>query len=246
LAGFNKWVDVLRLIKEYQRGYGVLSDQNGETTKMGRDTQFRPSPSQRTRSLAGLAAAAALAGCGNVYEHLSMGEWREIGQAQPPIPREKGAFVVTTSVEGDGPVVRAGDLVKARVLVTTIDISGRPPKNPKPQVIWVWTGRGPEVGREQEFADLFTFGYLGGERPRIALIGRRLHEQFEIHLEPGAENPTGDMPLRGIIDHPRSRLTISGEIGGQSAVPLEWPGLAADSTGRRNTLGKSLGWCFEV
>jgi hypothetical protein len=39
-------------------------------------------------------------------------------------------------------------------VVTTIDIYGHPPKNPKPQVVWVWTGRGPEVGREQELADL--------------------------------------------------------------------------------------------
>jgi hypothetical protein len=80
---------------------------------------------RRVCHLSVLAVGVALAGCGNAYEHLSMGEWREVGRAQPPIAREKGSFVGATSVSGDGPVVRAGDLVKARVAVTTVDLGGR-------------------------------------------------------------------------------------------------------------------------
>lgn len=53
--------------------------------------------------------------CGNAYEHLSMGEWREVGQAEPPKLLSKGVFVGTTFMEGRGPTVEAGDLVKANV-----------------------------------------------------------------------------------------------------------------------------------
>jgi hypothetical protein len=53
-------------------------------------------------------AVASLGGCGNVSEHLSMEEWREVGQALPPTPDQEGAFVVTTTVAGEGPSVGAG------------------------------------------------------------------------------------------------------------------------------------------
>jgi hypothetical protein len=44
-----------------------------------------------------------------------MGEWREVGQAEPPKLLSKGVFVGTTFMEGRGPTVEAGDLVKANV-----------------------------------------------------------------------------------------------------------------------------------
>jgi hypothetical protein len=173
-----------------------------------------------------------LGGCGNAHEHLSVGEWREVGKAEAPISRHKGEFVVTTEREGDGPVVAAGDLVQARLLVTTpilygADYVGRR----EPQVIWVWTGREPEVSSEALLADMYTFGFLGRARPRIALIGRRLHERFEIHLEPGAESSTDDIPVRAIIEMPDAKLSIGGKIGGQRAVPLDWPGLQLTDVG---------------
>ena len=186
------------------------------------------------RHLAVLAAVVALAGCGALNEHLSMGEWRELGEARPPVDALNGGFVVTTIVPGQGPVVGAGDLVKARVVVTTVDMAGETPLNPSPQVIWVWTGRGPQVDDQDSVADLNTFGWLGGERPRGALIGRHLHEQFEMHLGAGARPDTGDLPLRGIIDFPASRLEARASIKGQLAIPLEWPAVALRGQGGGN------------
>ena len=73
-----------------------------------------------------------------------MGSWQEAGKAQPPITKENGTFAVATGVPGEGPVVSAGDLVKARVAVTTVDTFGSTKSNPGPQDVWVWTGRAPQ------------------------------------------------------------------------------------------------------
>jgi hypothetical protein len=159
--------------------------------------------------------AATLTGCGNAYEHLSMGSWQEAGKAQPPIAEENGKFVVATSVPGEGPVVRAGDLVKARVAVTTVDAFDSTKNNPEPEDVWVWTGRAPQETPEQSPGDFYTFGTLGSARARSALIGRALHEQFDLQLEPGAIVLEQDLPVRGIIDDSRSRLAVAGKIKGQ-------------------------------
>ena len=100
-----------------------------------------------------------LAGCGNASQHLSMGPWEEVGQAQSPIAGEQSVFEVTTLVPGDGPVVRPGDLVKAKVTVTTVDNQGRTRDPSPPHVIWVWTGRTPQPVTGQ---DVSTYGTLGG------------------------------------------------------------------------------------
>jgi hypothetical protein len=55
-----------------------------------------------------LAAVAALTGCGNAFEHLTLGEWREVGQAQPPpVAADQSSFIVETTAPGDGPVINA-------------------------------------------------------------------------------------------------------------------------------------------
>ena len=48
--------------------------------------------------LALLATVGPLAGCGNSFEHITLGEWREVGHAQPP-PVEAGQtpFIVVTT-----------------------------------------------------------------------------------------------------------------------------------------------------
>ncbi|MFL6601275.1 MAG: hypothetical protein ACJ8R9_08070 [Steroidobacteraceae bacterium] len=56
-----------------------------------------------------------LGGCGNAHEHITVGEWQEVGKTEPPESRSKGAYVVTTLTEGNGPTVAPGDLVKVRV-----------------------------------------------------------------------------------------------------------------------------------
>src|ERR1700744_1217462 len=99
-----------------------------------------------------LVAATVLAGCGSAFEHLSLGEWREVGLREPPQMTEPAPFVVTTTGPGEG----AG-------------------------------GGGGGPGREppRSLADLYTFGSLGTAQSRLALIGRHLHEHFEIQVAPG-------------------------------------------------------------
>ncbi|MFL6601274.1 MAG: hypothetical protein ACJ8R9_08065 [Steroidobacteraceae bacterium] len=164
------------------------------------------------------AVSLALGGCGNAYEHISVGEWQEVGQAQPPVPVAKGAFVITTHVAGNGPMVSPGDLVKARVR-THIG-------PPRVQTVWVWTGREPtSAGWEQRVADRDTYGDLGLGRARIALIGRRLNEHFEINLEPGAEQYVDAFPVRGIIESRYATLNRAAQIRGRWVAPPEWPAL---------------------
>jgi hypothetical protein len=163
-----------------------------------------------------IAVCLALGGCGNAYEHITVGEWQEVGKAEPPIPVAKGGLVVTILTEGIGPTASPGDLVKARVRTIT---------SPNAQIVWIWTGREPGPGNWQQLAaDRELFGDLGLGRTRLAFIGRRLNEQFEIQLEPGAQH--GDeFPLRGIIDDRLARLNTAVKLGGRWVAPREWPAL---------------------
>jgi hypothetical protein len=134
------------------------------------------------------------------------------------MPGAKGAFVVTSRVEGSGPIVSPGDLVEARVRTR------RGP--PKVHTIWVWTGREPDSGNSDQWvADVDTFGDLGRGRARIAFIGRRLNEQFEIDLEPGAQPDVDALPVRGIIENSYSRLNRGAQIRDRWVASLEWPAL---------------------
>jgi hypothetical protein len=134
-------------------------------------------------------------------------------------------FVVTTLVSGEEPVVRAGDLVKAKLTVTTVGHDGSTRNNLPPQVIWVWTGRAPQP---ETGADFGTYGMLGGEQPRATLIDRHLHEQFQIVLREGLspEIAIGTLPVRGLIDSPWSRLRTTAFVHGQSVGPRAWPDVA--------------------
>lgn len=175
-----------------------------------------------------LATVAAVAGCGNASQHLSMGAWQEVGQAQSPIAGRQSSFEVTTLVPGDGPSVMPGDLVKAKLTVTTVYGQGSTQHNPDPQVIWVWTGRTsqPETGQ-----DVGTYGQLGGEQPRATLIARHLHEEFQIELREGASNAAGSFPVRGFIDSEQSRLRTSAPLHGTYVGPLKWPDVSLRSFG---------------
>jgi hypothetical protein len=150
-----------------------------------------------------------------------MGEWQEVGLREPPLAPEPGSFVVTTTAPGEGAGVSAGDLVKARVVVTTVDMFGRTSYNPKPQDVWVWTGREPQ----RSAPNLYKFGSLGSAKARAALIGRHLHEQFEMHMESSATAPGQQLPLRGIIVHPQLLPKVAAKIDGEWTGPLEWPAL---------------------
>ncbi|MFL6601276.1 MAG: hypothetical protein ACJ8R9_08075 [Steroidobacteraceae bacterium] len=74
--------------------------------------------------------------------------------------------------------------------------------------------------------DLDTFGDLGTDRARASFIGRRLHERFEIHLEPGSADFGDRLPLRGVSEQQFSGLKVGGaEIAGKPVTRLKWPEL---------------------
>src|SRR5262245_30058187 len=91
-------------------------------------------------TLACTLTATALAGCGNVFESFSMGNWEEVGLEQTPQLRGKGEFLITTLAAGNGRYAKAGDLVKAEALVTTPRFGGAalPPRTAR--TIWIWLG----------------------------------------------------------------------------------------------------------
>jgi hypothetical protein len=179
------------------------------------------------------AVCLALGACGNAYEHITVGEWQEVGKAEPPEWAPDRAYVVTTQSQGSGPTVEAGDLVKASLRViaepATPSVSE---KEPEAHTVWVWTGRLPkvEVSGEPTF-DMDTFGDVGVGRARIAFIGRRLHEQFEMHMQPGSRGGADALPVRGIIGNEYASLNVSAEIGGRRAAPLEWPSVQLTRNG---------------
>jgi hypothetical protein len=72
------------------------------------------------------------------------------------------------------------------------------------------------------------------DRPRSAFIGRQLNEQFEIHLGPGANRDTGNLPVDGVIAYPPSTLTVGASIKGRLVPPPQWPALALRGMGGGN------------
>jgi hypothetical protein len=70
---------------------------------------------------------------------------------------------------------------------------------------------------------------LGGVQARATLIGRHLHEQFQIDLREGASPHNGTFPVRGLIDSELSRLRTTGLVHGVWVGPLEWPEVALSS-----------------
>ncbi|MFL6601278.1 MAG: hypothetical protein ACJ8R9_08085 [Steroidobacteraceae bacterium] len=174
-----------------------------------------------------------LGGCGNAYEHITVGQWQEVGRAEPPELPPDGAYVVTTQTQGSGPAVEPGDLVKASVrLIAEPATPSVSEKEPEAHTVWVWTGRESkaQVPGEPTF-DIETYGDLGAGRVRIAFIGRRLHEQFEMHMEPGVDAGLDALPLHGIIAIEYASLHISAQIGDKPAAPLEWPAVQLTRTG---------------
>lgn len=180
----------------------------------------------RDRYLVLLGAIGLLTGCGNAYQHLTMGEWREVGQAEAPMAPAKDAFVVTTLDPGEGLPVQAGDLVKALVTVTKVG-KGRDgtsyTRNLPPQAVWVWTGREP-AGEPPPGWDFGTFGMMGDPHSRALFIGRRLHAQLELQGAPGYRGYWADLPVRVFIDYRFSRMH-GALIDGHYFETPQWPEL---------------------
>jgi hypothetical protein len=183
--------------------------------------------SSRTR-WALIAAALQLSGCGNFHQDLSVAKWYEAGSPVPPQDRFRGDFRVAQIEAGEGEPVKPGDLVKVRLQMTT-GLHG-PAETPEfqPRIMWLWVGR--ELVRtdwkSQNEAEL-TFGSLGSARVRRTLIGQRLHAQFSIELEPGAEGSTNALPQYAIRTDSLGFETLKGAYRDSHQVmnPRRWPGI---------------------
>jgi hypothetical protein len=162
------------------------------------------------RSLSVLAVIA-LAGCGNAYESVSVGDWQEAGTAQPPtrdVVELRGNLIVKELAAGRGNKVKAGDLVHIRIsakegrFVPNDDSAQR-------QVIWLWVGRDPELGASSYY---LNWGSPGSARLRKELVGRAVGDRLEARLEPTAE---------GLIALPVKGLEVRGSLLGANIEP--WP-----------------------
>ena len=156
-------------------------------------TAARIGPARRFAGCAAAAIAALTAGCGNLYEKASNEPWRSVGVNERPMS-PRGEFEVAKLRAGSGPVVRTGDLVHVRLMVTTPrKYTTAPPPKPWPVDAWLWTGRPPELPGDATSA--LSFGDLGSERVRSALIGRAVGERFAIRLPDDAQSSTDEIPL---------------------------------------------------
>jgi hypothetical protein len=166
-----------------------------------------------------VAAAIALGGCGNVAETISVGEWVEAGQPEPPIVEPSHRFTVETEQAGDGPIVKAGDLVKARL--QAIDAG----KISADQDVWVWVGREPALQPGERRSTSAAFASPGAARFRAALIGRRLHEKFSLRgtFSPDASDvvPVYALFTSPLTYHRVAEVIIDGEV---SSSP-DWPAI---------------------
>jgi hypothetical protein len=147
-----------------------------------------------------LAAVVALSGCGNAFEKITIGKWVEVGRSEAPEtpePADPGRFIIETTQPGNGRAVMPGDLVKARLQVTT---SGEQlePLLRKPQTIWLWVGSEPPADTRTPRSTFAFYGSLGPAAFRKALIGRKLRETFTLRSAPGAENSSYTLPLRAL------------------------------------------------
>lgn len=135
-------------------------------------------------------AALATSGCGNFYVGVTEQPWRIAGANEPPASTLRD-FVVTTLAPGNGPVVRPGDLVYARVMVTTArEQDAALPVKSLPVNVWLWTGSHADA----EGVGAQTWGDLGSARVRRALIGRTVGERFTIHSSEDAEGAADALP----------------------------------------------------
>jgi hypothetical protein len=169
-----------------------------------------------------------LTGCGNAYESIDVGNWTEVGQAKLPIDLRPGEYSITILEPGHDQMVVPGDLVHARVTVTTGGAS-----NPSEDV-WVWTGQEPEASGSPSARAVSIFGGLGSARLRRVFNGRYLGEVFSIELL-GAKEHGGDfLPLRGIWQDQlfagQRRLQAQALINGQLCYPPEWKTLQLESS----------------
>jgi len=160
--------------------------------------------------VASASACAVLVACG---EGISVGEWRETGTSQPPLIDRNVDLRMATLTPGTGDLVKAGDLVKLRVVTGRVCKKYPGPVTftgeSEPDILWLWTGREPGLSADSECAgpgkscndaDLWAeesrWGRLGDKSLRKALIGRPVGETFELKQGPAKEGYVA-VPLYG-------------------------------------------------
>jgi hypothetical protein len=151
-----------------------------------------------------LLALLALAGCGNAYESVSIGDWQEVGSAQIPttdINPLSGEVVLKSLAAGRGAKIKPGDLVQIRISAKEY-LQGWPGRS-ETQVIWLWVGREPPW---TSYNDYENWGRPGSARLRRALVGRTVGDVLEARLAPGAEGLIV-LPLRGLSASGQDRKT---------------------------------------
>src|SRR5688572_14794019 len=146
-------------------------------------------------------ALLALAGCGNAYESVSVGDWRQTGSAETPttdISPLRGEVVVTRLAAGRGEKIKAGDMVQIRIGAKEGRFEGWSTYDrasaSQAHVIWLWVGREPPW---ISYKDFLNWGHPGSARLRKALIGGEVGDRLEARLAPGAEGLIV-LPLRGL------------------------------------------------
>ncbi len=158
---------------------------------------------------------AALAGCNNAYEQISVGRWRAMGAG----PDFASVLAAETTQPGNGRTIGVGDLVSARLHVTVPD---KPAMELPPQadIVWLWVGSDPPA----EGAEGAAFGFLGSQELRTALVGRKLHEKFTLKT-PGLQDATVSVPSRGFMVFMSQQPLLT---DGTATVSPVWPAIDID------------------
>ena len=101
--------------------------------------------------------------------------------AEAPFAEWESPLTVTQLAPGNGPVVRAGDLVKVRIKRKdggSIQIYYD--ERAKEVEAWLWTASEGRSNPKDSFAQDAPWGGPGSRTVRVALIGRAVHERLEI------------------------------------------------------------------
>jgi hypothetical protein len=99
---------------------------------------------------------------------------------------------------GNGPTVRAGDLVYARVRVARPNAAPLPAE---PEVFnaWIWSGASP-YDDDPRVPDRDTWADVGSPRLRATLIGKAVGDTYSVLLDEAAEGSAHRIPLYGLAD----------------------------------------------
>jgi hypothetical protein len=142
---------------------------------------------------------AVLSACGNAYETLNVGEWESGGSAIVPEDLQSKAQLRVTILDvGQGPEIRAGSLVHARVAGKIIPGVSEYVSIGKLSDVWFWLGdqRGIPGHEAYKWGELID---LGSRRLRAAFVGARAGSRVSIVMERRLDYPATILPTRGFV-----------------------------------------------